>query len=150
MASVRIFRLFMMEDQVSIEYTSLLQAISCLHCLSLLVCHGAVPMPSHFPPDALGNAPGMHRQQFHQRLPLSLSPHSAVQTISLSPLITMVFRALRIARALPFRRNAIAPCTRRAVTTDAASSHAEREHVPQVCTPDRERQHSLTALEIGR
>ena len=44
----------------------------------------------------------------------------------------MLTRALSGGRALPLRRNAFTPIVKRAVTTDAASSHAEKEHVPEV------------------
>ena len=44
----------------------------------------------------------------------------------------MFGRALRPARALPLRSNVSVPLSRRAVTTDAASSHAEKENVPEV------------------
>lgn len=44
----------------------------------------------------------------------------------------MLTRALRSGRALPLRRNAFTPIVKRTVTTDAASSHAEKEHVPEV------------------
>ena len=47
----------------------------------------------------------------------------------------MAFRALRVARALPLRANALPLYARRAVTTDAASAHTEREHVPEVPHP---------------
>ncbi|KAI9827922.1 MAG: alpha subunit of pyruvate dehydrogenase [Sarea resinae] len=43
----------------------------------------------------------------------------------------MFSRAIRTSRALPLRRNVFVPVVRRTVTTDAASSHAEREHVPE-------------------
>lgn len=46
----------------------------------------------------------------------------------------MFSRALRQGVAAPARRQAFRPaaaCVRRTVTTDAASSHAEREHVPE-------------------
>lgn len=47
----------------------------------------------------------------------------------------MLSRALRIGhRALPLRSNlsVYVPLAKRTVTTDAASSHAEKEHVPEV------------------
>ena len=44
----------------------------------------------------------------------------------------MLIRAARVCPTLPLRRQAIGPLGRRLVTTDAASSHAEREHVPKV------------------
>ena len=44
----------------------------------------------------------------------------------------MLTRALRSGRALPLRRNAFTPIVKRTVTMDAASSHAEKEHVPEV------------------
>ena len=44
----------------------------------------------------------------------------------------MFTKALRSSRALPLRRNARVPLATRTVTTDAASSHAEKEHVPEV------------------
>lgn len=45
----------------------------------------------------------------------------------------MLVRTLRSGFAAPVRRHAFTPslAVRRAVTTDAASSHAEREHVPE-------------------
>jgi len=59
------------------------------------------------------------------------------QPLSLFPNITTMFsRALRRGFAAPARRQAFAPSSlsslRRAVTTDAASSHVEKEHVPEV------------------
>lgn len=47
----------------------------------------------------------------------------------------MLSRALRGGhRSLPLKRNVnfYLPLAKRAVTTDAASSHAEKEHVPEV------------------
>ena len=44
----------------------------------------------------------------------------------------MLTKALRSGRALPLRRNAFTPIVKRTVTMDAASSHAEKEHVPEV------------------
>lgn len=53
----------------------------------------------------------------------------------------MLSRALKAQRCLPLRQKVqlppsnkctIAPTARRRVTTDAASSHAEKEHVPEV------------------
>ena len=47
----------------------------------------------------------------------------------------MLARALRGGhRALPLKRsvNVYVPLAKRTVTTDAASSHAEKEHVPEV------------------
>ncbi|KAL9630847.1 MAG: hypothetical protein Q9164_006210 [Protoblastenia rupestris] len=43
----------------------------------------------------------------------------------------MLSRAIRIPRTLPLRQRTLAPLVKRSVTTDAASSHAEREHVPE-------------------
>ena len=56
----------------------------------------------------------------------------------------MLSRALRIPCAPPLRQNAftplakrsVGPWARRTVTTDAASSHAEKEHVPEVSNSD--------------
>ena len=50
----------------------------------------------------------------------------------------MLARALRGGhRALPLKRsvNVYVPLAKRTVTTDAASSHAEKEHVPEVRKP---------------
>lgn len=47
------------------------------------------------------------------------------------PATIMLVRALRRGGALPLRQRAIVPLARRTVTTDAASSHAEKEHVPE-------------------
>ena len=44
----------------------------------------------------------------------------------------MLTRALRGGRALPLRRNAFTPIVKRTVTMDAASSQAEKEHIPEV------------------
>ena len=44
----------------------------------------------------------------------------------------MLTKALRSGRALPLRRNVFTPIVKRTVTMDAASSHAEKEHVPEV------------------
>ncbi len=51
------------------------------------------------------------------------------------PFAKMLSRAVRGGyRALPLRRkvNVYVPLAKRNVTTDAASSHAEKEHVPEV------------------
>ncbi|KAL9107383.1 MAG: hypothetical protein Q9187_008436 [Circinaria calcarea] len=42
----------------------------------------------------------------------------------------MFSRALRPARALPLRASTRAPLSKRAVTTDAASSHTDKDNVP--------------------
>jgi len=44
----------------------------------------------------------------------------------------MLARTFRKNLVTPLQRNAWAPALRRAVTTDAASSHAEKEDVPEV------------------
>ena len=56
----------------------------------------------------------------------------------------MLTRALRSGRALPLKRNAFVPLAKRTVTTDAASSHAEKEHVPEVSakTPNKKKMKS--------
>lgn len=56
-------------------------------------------------------------------------------SVSCQHLANMLSRALRGGhRALPLKRNVnvYVPLTKRTVTTDAASSHAEKEHVPEV------------------
>ena len=62
----------------------------------------------------------------------------------------MLSRALRGGhRALPSKRNVTVyvPLVRRSVTTDAASSHAEKEHVPEVSrAPQSER---APAADLG-
>ena len=45
----------------------------------------------------------------------------------------MFSKALRAGRLSTLRHKVYVPLARRTVTTDAASSHAEREHVPEVC-----------------
>lgn len=51
-----------------------------------------------------------------------------------NPSAIMLVKGLRCSRALPVRRKAFIHCIKRTVTTDAASSHAEKEHVPEVRT----------------
>ena len=66
---------------------------------------------------------------------LLILPFDASIALSLPHSLTMAFRALRPARALPLRSRVAPRYARRAVTTDAASAHTEREHVPEVWDP---------------
>jgi hypothetical protein len=67
------------------------------------------------------------------------SPHvSSLHLFPFSLLSDMFARTLRKSIASPLRRNAFVPVTRpafRTVTTDAASSHADKESVPEVGPP---------------
>lgn len=56
----------------------------------------------------------------------------------------MLLRAVRCGRTLPMRKKAFVPLARRSVTTDAASAHAEKEHVPEVRTMPRVKLELLT------
>lgn len=91
-----------------------------------LICR--VPTQCSFGPSIRPSAEQNTRQLFG-------SPGAQQRSfISSPPSITMISRALRTSRALPLRRNALVPrCqAKRTVTTDAASSHAEKENVPAV------------------
>lgn len=61
----------------------------------------------------------------------------------------MLTRTLRSRCAAPLRQIVPARLSRRAVTTDAASSHADKEHVPSVSRELRQRSESF-ALELIR
>lgn len=74
----------------------------------------------------------------------NLRTNTASPSHLLSPLLPfsllsdMFARTLRKSIASPLRRNAFVPVTRsafRTVTTDAASSHADKESVPEVGPP---------------
>jgi pyruvate dehydrogenase E1 component alpha subunit len=43
-----------------------------------------------------------------------------------------MLRTLRLQRAVPLRRTTVAPLVRRSVTTDAASTHADKDAIPEV------------------
>ncbi len=65
-----------------------------------------------------------------EQLKLPVEPE--LQLSILLTTFTMLSRALRPARALPLRSRPLASLSKRLVTTDAASSHAEKEQVPEV------------------
>ena len=82
-----------------------------------------------------GNFLGSDPMGFSSFVPtLNLNLVAKLQRLTLlhHSIATMLTRALRSGRALPLRRNAFTPIVKRTVTMDAASSHAEKEHVPEV------------------